>query len=198
MLLPINLPQSHGTERASSEAKEPLPFFARDGGIVSGHLADNFLQTTAITAKRGRGPGRPFAKGQSGNPKGRPRGSVNRGTRAAAILLDGEGEALARKAIEMALSGDAAALRLCLDRIVAPRREQPVSVDLPPIGGPADIARTMEGLIVAATRGQITAGDAFALSQTIATYLRAVEVSDFERRLKEVEDLQAAQSEKRY
>lgn len=159
---------------------------------MSGQPGDNFLQTTAIAAKRRRGPGRPFVKGQSGNPNGRPRGSVNRGTRAAAILLDGEGEALARKAIEMALSGDAAALRLCLDRIVAPRREQPVSVDLPPIDSPADIARAMEGLIVAATRGQITAGDAFALSQTIATYLRAVEVSDFERRLKEVEEIQAA------
>ena len=30
-------------------------------------------------------------------------------------LLDGEGEALTRKAIEMALSGDGLALRLCLD-----------------------------------------------------------------------------------
>lgn len=165
---------------------------------MSGQPGDNFLQTTAITAKRRRGPGRPFVKGQSGNPNGRPRGSVNRGTRAAAILLDGEGEALARKAIEMALSGDAAALRLCLDRIVAPRREQPVSVDLPPIDSPADIARAMEGLIVAATRGHITAGDAFALSQTIATYLRAVEVSDFERRLKEVEEIQAAHRDRPY
>ncbi|MGH7060186.1 MAG: hypothetical protein ACREFH_07370, partial [Stellaceae bacterium] len=73
-----------------------------------------------------------------------------------------------------------------------------VSVDLPPIDSPADIARAMEGLIVAATRGQITAGDAFALSQTIATYLRAVEVSDFERRLKEVEEIQAAHRERPY
>ena len=30
-------------------------------------------------------------------------------------LLDGEGEALTRKAIEMALTGDGLALRLCLD-----------------------------------------------------------------------------------
>jgi hypothetical protein len=40
---------------------------------------------------------------------------------------------LARKAVEMALAGDAAALRLCLDRIVAPRRAQPCSLDLPEI-----------------------------------------------------------------
>lgn len=159
---------------------------------MNGELADDLLQKTAIAAKRGHGPGRPFAKGQSGNPKGRPRGSVNRGTRAAAILLDGEGEALARKAVELALAGDTTALRLCLDRVVAPRREQPVSVDLPQIRGPADIAPAMETLILAAARGQITAGEAFALSQTIATYLRAIETGEFERRLCEVEAIHDA------
>ena len=36
--------------------------------------------------------------------------------------LEGEGEALTRKAIELAKAGDMAALRLCLDRILPPRR----------------------------------------------------------------------------
>ncbi len=72
---------------------------------MDGKFADNSLQITAKTAKRGRKRGRPFVKGQSGNPAGRPRGSVNRGTRAAAVLLDGEAENLARKAVELALDG---------------------------------------------------------------------------------------------
>jgi hypothetical protein len=38
------------------------------------------------------------------------------------LLLDGEAEALTRKAVELALDGDASALRLCLDRVVGPRR----------------------------------------------------------------------------
>jgi Family of unknown function (DUF5681) len=135
---------------------------------MDGELADISLQKTARTAKRG--PGRPFRKGQSGNPKGRPRGLTNHSTRAAAILLDGEAEVLTRKAIELALAGDAAALRLCLDRIVAPRREQPWEIDLPKIRRPADIASAMAALIGAAARGKITAGQAFALSQTIETY----------------------------
>ncbi len=95
------------------------------------------LQKTAKTARRGRG--RPFQKGQSGNPAGRPRGSVNPATRAAALLLDGEAEALTRKAIEHALAGDPAVLRLCLDRTVAPRRERLVEVPLPPIDSAADL-----------------------------------------------------------
>ena len=47
---------------------------------------------------------------------GKPRGARHRVTQAMQALLDGEGEALTRKAIEMALSGDGLALRLCLDR----------------------------------------------------------------------------------
>jgi hypothetical protein len=66
--------------------------------------------------------GRPFAKGQSGNPAGRRRGCRNKATRAAEAYLDGEAETLARKAVELALAGNALALRLCLERTIAPRR----------------------------------------------------------------------------
>ncbi len=77
--------------------------------------------------------GRPFAKGRSGNPGGRPRGSINRSTRAAQLLLDGEATALSRKAVELALAGDPTALRLCLDRTVAPRRDRSVELSRPPM-----------------------------------------------------------------
>ena len=158
---------------------------------MAGTIADISLQNSAKTAGRPRG--RPFEKGQSGNPKGKPRGTTNRGTRAAAMFFDGEAEALARKAVEMALSGDPVALRMCLDRTVAPRREQPVSVDLPPIRGAADISGAMAALVGAAARGRITAGEAFALSQTIETYLRAIDATDFERRLRQLEEMRAAE-----
>jgi hypothetical protein len=69
-----------------------------------------------------KGPGRPFAKGRSGNPAGRSVGSRNRATLIAEAMLDDEAAALVRKAVELALGGDGPALRLCLDRIVAPRR----------------------------------------------------------------------------
>jgi hypothetical protein len=73
-------------------------------------MTDISLQKTAETANRARG--RPFPKGQSGNPAGRPRGSSNRATRAAEMLIDGEATALTRKAVELALAGDQAALQL--------------------------------------------------------------------------------------
>src|SRR6516225_9807088 len=77
--------------------------------------ADNFLQKQQMRR------GRPFEKGRSGNPAGRPRGSRNRSTLAAQLLLQGEAEALTRKAVELALGGDPTALRLCLSHCAAPR-----------------------------------------------------------------------------
>ena len=84
-----------------------------------------------------------FAKGQSGNPAGKPLGCRNRASRAAETLLDAEAEALTRKVMEFALDGDPTAMRLCFDRIIAPRRARPVHLDLPPIVEAADIANAM-------------------------------------------------------
>src|ERR1051325_4461056 len=84
--------------------------------------------------KQDRGPGdRLFRKGRSGKPAGRPPGSRNRATIAAEALLEGEAQALTRKAIELALEGDTTALRLCLERIVPQRKSRTVAFDTPRI-----------------------------------------------------------------
>jgi len=159
-------------------------------------MTDNPLQKTAKTARRGRG--RPFPKGQSGNLTGRPRGSSNRATRAAELLLDGEATALTRKAVELALAGDPAALRLCLDRTIAPRRERPVELALPPIHSAADILGAIKAVAGAVGRGAITPGEAVALSQMIESFLRAIDASDFENRLRLLEERQAASHQDPY
>ena len=91
----------------------------------------------------GKQHGRPFQKGQSGNPSGRPKGARNAATLACETLLDGQAEALTQKAIQMALDGDAVALRLCLDRIFPPRKDRPVTFTLPPITSARDAADLM-------------------------------------------------------
>ena len=45
-------------------------------------------------------------------------------------LFAGEAEALARKAIELALKGEIAALKLCLERVVPPQRDRTVTFEL--------------------------------------------------------------------
>ena len=106
-------------------------------------------------------------------------------------MLEGEAEALTRKAIELALDGDASALRLCIARIVPPRRGRPVNFGLPAVRGTADLADTMAAITTAAGQGMITPGEAAELARVVEIFIRAVETSDFERRLKQLEEAHA-------
>lgn len=143
------------------------------------------IAPSASSQQRQRG--RPFVKGRSGNPAGRPRGSKNRMTLAARELLEGEAAALTRKAVEMALGGDAGAMRLCLERVLAPRREPEVRFDLPPIRGAGDVTRAMASVMAEVAQGGIAPGEANELGQLLDTYMRALEATDFECRLKALE-----------
>jgi len=118
--------------------------------------------------------GRPFVKGRSGNPGGRRYGSRNKKTLAAAVLLEGESEALTRKAVELALAGDPTALRLCIERILPPCRERPVKFTLPPIENAADISAAMNAVTSALARGIITPGDAERIANVVDTFARAI------------------------
>ena len=60
-----------------------------------------------------------------------------------------------------------------------------------------DIAGTMGALTAAASRGEITPGEAAELAKVVDTLLRSIETSDFDRRLKELEDESKADAERR-
>jgi hypothetical protein len=136
--------------------------------------------------------GRTFEKGRSGHPTGRRAGSRNKKTLAAAALLEGESEALTRKAVELALAGDPTAMRLCIERILPTYRERTVKFELPPIESAADIAPAMNAVTSALAAGVITPGEAGTIAAVVDTFVRAIETSDFERRLKIVEAEHAA------
>ncbi len=59
-----------------------------------------------------------FKKGQIPNPKGRPKGSVNKYTQLARELLSSRGEEIVEVVIAKALKGDVHCLKMCMDRIV--------------------------------------------------------------------------------
>jgi hypothetical protein len=81
--------------------------------------------------------------------------------------------------------------RFCLGRIIAPRRERPVRFELPPIESAADLHRAMAAIITAVSRGELTSGEAWELSQTVNTFIRAIDAADFERRLQKLEAARA-------
>jgi hypothetical protein len=130
-----------------------------------------------------------FAKGQSGNPAGRQPGSRNRATEMAEQMFDGACGALANKAVQMALEGNAVALQLCLSRIIAPRRHRPSGFALPPLKSAADRAPAMAAIAVAAAEGVISTSEAAELTQVVDTFMRALEAGDVETRLRQLENL---------
>jgi len=128
-----------------------------------------------------------FSPGVSGNPSGRPKGARNKATLAAEALLDGQAAALTQRAIDAAMTGDATALRLCLDRIVPPRRDRPVSFPMAPMKSAADAAAAMASLIEAVAHGELTPGEASEVTKILEAYTRSLELCEFERRLSALE-----------
>jgi hypothetical protein len=88
-------------------------------------------------------------------------------------------------------------MRLCIERILPPCRERTVKFELPPIEsaptGQArgltahDIGPAMKAVTSALAAGAITPGEAATIAAVVDTFVRAIETSDFDGRLKIVE-----------
>jgi Family of unknown function (DUF5681) len=135
-----------------------------------------------------------FPPGVSGNPKGRPQGSRSRATLLAEALLDGQVEELTQKAIAMALGGDASVMRAVLDRLLPPRRERPVSIQMPKIETPKGLIDASSALMQSVADGEIAPGEAASLSTLIANVAQAISTADLAERIAKLEEVQAGQS----
>jgi hypothetical protein len=102
-------------------------------------------------------------------------------------LLDGQANALTQKAIDLALAGDMAALRLCLDRILPPRKDRPVSFTLPSVNSAQDAAAIVSSVLQAVAAGEITPTDAAEVGKLIDSYVKAYETAELAERLDRLE-----------
>jgi len=136
-----------------------------------------------MTRKSGRNTDGTFGPGNPGKPKG----TRHKATQAALALLDGEAEALTRQAVTMALGGDATALRLCLERIAPPRRDAPVTFDLPPMETARDAAKAAGAVLGAVAEGELTPGEGAALMALVEGFRRTLETTELEARLAALE-----------
>ena len=144
-------------------------------------------ETTRPTTPLKGGRAKPWQKGQSGNPAGRPKGARHKTTLAMEALLDGEGEALTRKAVEMALTGDATALRLCLERLLPARRDRPVAFALPKLETAADAVKATAAIVEAVSLGELTPSEAGELSKLVDGFRSALTTAELEERLAKLE-----------
>jgi hypothetical protein len=129
-----------------------------------------------------------FPPGVSGTPAGRLPGTKNRVTKAAEELLEGEAEALTRKAVELALEGDTVALRLCLERLLPPRKSRRVTFDLPTIQTAADLLPALAAVVTAMGSGDLAPDEAAVIAGVLEAKRKAIETGDLERRLAALEE----------
>ena len=127
--------------------------------------------------------GKPFAPGNPGRPPGTP----NKRTLALQEMVDGEGEAITRKAIELAKAGDATAIKLMLDRLLPPRRDRPVPFTLPKLETAADAKAAAAAIVRSVADGDLTPSEAAELSKLLDNFTRVLEATDFQARLEALE-----------
>ena len=131
--------------------------------------------------------GRPFRKGQSGNPAGKPKGARHKATMAVQELLEGEAEALTRKCVDLAMAGDTTALRLCMERLAPAMKSRAVHLSMPPVDTADDVSKAQASTIRAMANGYITPDEAATIAGVLEAKRKAIETADLERRLTAVE-----------
>jgi len=125
--------------------------------------------------------GRPFPKGNGG----RPPGSKNRASLISAGLLQGEKEELLRKAIELAMAGDAPMLKFLLSRILP--RERLIAIDLPEMKFAEDGVEVMGQIMRAVCEGKISPSEGANLAAMVNSYSRAIDLVDLVKRMEALE-----------
>lgn len=141
------------------------------------------------TAQTRRGVGRPFAPGQSGNPKGRPKGSHNLGT----LLiekLEGRGEEIIDAVIERAQQGDPTFIKMIMDKTIPAAKGPLITFDMPEPNedGSMDLPKVHEAIFRACSEGQISGVDAEHLSTILKNISTERNASTFVAKAKELED----------
>lgn len=96
-------------------------------------------------------------------------------------------DTLSRKAVELALEGDTTALRLCLERIVPPRKDAPVTFDLPAMQCAGDAAKAAGTVLQGVALGELTPTEGAHVMALIETYRRILETTEIEQRIAALE-----------
>lgn len=122
----------------------------------------------------------------SGNP-GRPKGARHKTTLAIEALLEGEAEALTRKAIEFAKDGDVTALRLCLERISPVRKDTSVEFNLPDIKTAQDASEAASAVLKAVSDGDLTPNEGATVMGLVESYRQVLEATELEARIAALE-----------
>jgi hypothetical protein len=139
------------------------------------------MEPSKNESKTGRfAPGNRFGKG-------RPQGSRNRVTIACEQILDNQAGAITEKAIEMALLGDAQALRLVMERILPPRKDRSVRLRLPSIATANGVSQALDEVLQQVASGNITPAQGSEVAGILEGRRRVLETEELEARVAAIE-----------
>jgi len=141
------------------------------------------------SGRKQRAPGKPWPKGTSGNPKGRPKGSGLAGElrKAIASRADDIVAALVGKALE----GDVSAARALLDRVLPSLKAEAAPVHVPGLAGAGSLAERAESVLQAVGAGDVPPDVAAALVAAVGALARIHELDEIERRIATLEERHA-------
>jgi hypothetical protein len=117
-----------------------------------------------------------FAKGRSGNPRGKPIGTRWRSTVLVEGILREGGESVASAIVAAAQGGDMTAAKIVIDRLAPAPRGRFLQINVPKIEKPADALPLMAGVLDTMAKGELTPHEASDLSNVVQTYLKVLEI----------------------
>ena len=125
-----------------------------------------------------------YKKGQSGNPKGRPKGIVDRRSRYLA-LIDEQMPDVLFQVVAAALNGDVTPCKLLVDKVLPNVRSTAPVISLPQSG---DSPVTQSGAVIdAMLAGSLAPDQAATAISVLVDHARLCEHTEFEARLANLE-----------
>lgn len=125
--------------------------------------------------------------GQSGNPRGKPKGVRNKSTRMVLALMERGAADITRAIIDAARNGDIAAARLVLERLAPPARERSITLDLPDTSTAMGVSQAQQVVLEAVGAGELLPGEGTTLAGILESRRKALEMQELERRVSELE-----------
>lgn len=127
-------------------------------------------------------PGSPFQPGNRFG-RGRPQGSRNKATIVLQEMLEGHGEAITRKCALLALQGDPTSMRLCMERLIPPRKDHPVKFKLPGVTTAAEVAEAVGAVLRGVAGGQLTPAEGQMIAAILEGRRKVIETEEHEARI---------------
>ena len=128
-----------------------------------------------------------FVKGQSGNPKGKPKGVRHTATQISYALMEGNLEEVLATVIERAKGGDMTACKMVLDKVLPNTKDRPIALEMPLINDLKDVGNAQAEILQAVANGSITPNEGERVASIIEARRRSIETIELEVRISQLE-----------